>query len=103
MGKVPISFEVGERVWLDAKNIKQKTKSTKMNDHHLGPFTIVEKISKRAYHLELPESLKIHDIFYIGLLSKVKEDPTRPSKEKPPPIIIEGEEEYEVKAILDSK
>ncbi|KDN47695.1 hypothetical protein RSAG8_03485, partial [Rhizoctonia solani AG-8 WAC10335] len=79
-GEVPTSFKIVER-----------------------PFTIMEKISERAYHLELPNSLKTHDVFYIGLLSKVKEDLTRPFKERPPPKIIEGEEEYEVEAILDLK
>ncbi|KEP45610.1 putative Transposon Tf2-1 polyprotein, partial [Rhizoctonia solani 123E] len=36
--ETPISFEVGERAWLDAKNINLKTTSSKLNDRRLGPF-----------------------------------------------------------------
>ena len=36
-------------------------------------------------------------------MSKVKEDKNRPFEERPDPITIEGEEEYEVEAIVDSK
>src|SRR5438309_11953812 len=86
--EVPTSFNIGERAWLDAKNIKQKTKSAKMNDRRLGPFEIIEKISDRAYRLKLPNSLKIHDVFYIGLLSKVKDDPKRPFKGRLDPEVI---------------
>ncbi|KEP45615.1 putative Transposon Tf2-1 polyprotein, partial [Rhizoctonia solani 123E] len=95
----PISFEVGERAWLDAKNINLKSTSSKLNDRRLGPFKVIEKISDLAYRLELPESMKVHNVFYLGLLSKVKEDPKTPFQERPPPVTIEGEEEYEVESI----
>jgi hypothetical protein len=63
----------------------------------------VERLSDRAYHLELPENLKIHNMFYVGLLSKVKEDESRPILREPGPLEVEGEEEYEVEAIVDSE
>ncbi|KAF8759770.1 reverse transcriptase [Rhizoctonia solani] len=47
--------------------------------------------------------MKIHDVFYVGLLSKVHESPNQPLPERPPPETIEGEEEYEVEQIIDSK
>jgi hypothetical protein len=56
-----------------------------------------------AYKLELPETLKIHNVFYAGLLSKVFEDPQQPLTERPAPVTIEGKEEYMVEAILDNK
>ncbi|KEP45030.1 putative Transposon Tf2-1 polyprotein, partial [Rhizoctonia solani 123E] len=99
----PISFEVGEKAWLDAKNINLKSTSSKLNDRRLGPFKVIEKISNLAYRLELPESMRVHNVFYLGLPSKVKEDPKTPFKERPPPVTIEGEEEYEVEAIVDHK
>ncbi|EUC58874.1 Transposon Tf2-1 polyprotein [Rhizoctonia solani AG-3 Rhs1AP] len=66
----PINFEVGERAWLDAKNINLKTTSSKLNDRRLGPFKVIEKISDLAYRLELPESMKVHNVFYLGLTLK---------------------------------
>jgi hypothetical protein len=34
---------------------------------------ITAKVSTRAYKLELPETLAIHDVFYVGLLELAKE------------------------------
>ncbi|QRW20519.1 Transposon Tf2-7 polyprotein [Rhizoctonia solani] len=59
---------------------------------HLGPFEVKEKISSHAYRLKLPDSLKIHNIFYVGLLSKSHKSPSQPFLEQPPPETIEGEE-----------
>jgi hypothetical protein len=101
--EVPESFEVREEVWLDSWNLRLKTNSTKITDRHVGPFKITEKLSDRAYRLNLPEKLKIHNVFYIGLLSKVKEDNSRPILKEPGPLEVEGEEEYEVEEIIDSK
>ncbi|KAF8761149.1 hypothetical protein RHS01_00326 [Rhizoctonia solani] len=45
----PTEFEIGEEVWLDAKNVKLKTLSPKLTEQRLGPFKVVEKISNQAY------------------------------------------------------
>ncbi|QRW22117.1 Retrotransposable element Tf2 protein [Rhizoctonia solani] len=73
------------------------------HSHMTSPFEITEKISSHVYHLKLLETLKIHDVFYIGLLSKSHKSPSQPFPEQPPPETIEGEEEYEVEQIIDSK
>ncbi|QRW22121.1 Retrotransposable element Tf2 protein [Rhizoctonia solani] len=101
-GTVP-EYSVGEKVWLDGKNVELRTNSNKLDPKQLGPFKIVEKISSHAYRLELPETLKIHDVFYVGLLSKSHKSPSQPFPEQPPPETIEGEEEYKVEQIIDSK
>jgi hypothetical protein len=74
--EVPITFDGGELAWLDARNVNLKTKSPKLTDQQLGPFKITEKISDNADRLELPETMKVHNVFYVGLLSKVKKDET---------------------------
>ncbi|QRW17417.1 Retrotransposable element Tf2 protein [Rhizoctonia solani] len=101
-GAVP-EYLIGEKVWLDGKNVELRTNSNKLDPKRLGPFKILEKISSHAYRLELPETLKIHDVFYVGLLSKSHKSPSQPFPEQPPPETIEGEEEYEVEQIIDSK
>ncbi|KAF8736674.1 hypothetical protein RHS02_06245, partial [Rhizoctonia solani] len=97
----PVNFEIGEEAWLDAKNIKLKTLSPKLTKQHLGPFKIIEKISNQAYCLELPPSMRIHNVFYVGLLSKVKRDKNRTFESQPPPVTVDREEEYKVKGITD--
>ncbi|MBW0495557.1 hypothetical protein O181_035272 [Austropuccinia psidii MF-1] len=77
----------------------------KLSERWLGPFKILKKVSTNAYHLKLPSQWKsIHPVFCISLLEPVKTS-TIPNRhqEPPPPIIIEGEEEWEVSRILDSK
>ncbi|CEL64044.1 hypothetical protein RSOLAG1IB_11028 [Rhizoctonia solani AG-1 IB] len=100
---IPLSFEVGEEAWLDAKNINLKTKSNKLTKRRLGLFKVTEKISDCAYHLELPKTMRVHDVFYVGLLSKFKQNELQAWENWPPPITVDGEEEYEVEGIMDSR
>ncbi|KAF8749822.1 hypothetical protein RHS01_09855 [Rhizoctonia solani] len=97
----PIEFELGEEAWLDAKNVNLKTLSPKLTEQRLGPFKVTEKISNRAYQLKLPPTMRIHNVFYVGLLSKVKRDDKRAFENRPPPITVDGEEEYKVEGITD--
>jgi hypothetical protein len=99
----PLSFAEGDKVWLDGRNVNLKTKSAKLDHRRLGPFKVTRKISELTYELELPETLKIHNVFYVGLLSKVFEEPEQPLISRPPPVTIEGKEEYIVEAILDNR
>ncbi|QRW23266.1 Retrotransposable element Tf2 protein [Rhizoctonia solani] len=97
----PIEFKIGEEAWLDAKNVKLKTLSPKLTKQRLGPFKVTKKISNRAYRLELPPTMRIHNVFYMGLLSKVKRDKKRNFENRPPPVTMDGEEEYKVEGITD--
>ncbi|QRW21868.1 Retrotransposable element Tf2 protein [Rhizoctonia solani] len=97
----PISFEVSKEAWLDAKNVKLKTLSPKLTEQRIGPFEITKKISDCAYRLKLLPSMRIHNIFYIGLLSKVKRDAKRTFKNCPPPVTMDREEEYKVEGVTD--
>ncbi|QRW15577.1 Retrotransposable element Tf2 protein [Rhizoctonia solani] len=66
-GTIP-EYLVGEKVWLDGKNVELRTNSNKLDPKQLGPFKIVEKISSHAYRLKLPKSLRIHNVFYVGVV-----------------------------------
>ncbi|QRW20624.1 Retrotransposable element Tf2 protein [Rhizoctonia solani] len=101
-GTIP-KYSIGEKVWLDAKNVNIWLNSNKLDPKRLGPFEITKKISSHVYCLKLPATLKIHNVFYVGLLSKSHKSPSQPFPDQPPPETIEGEEEYKVEQILDSK
>ncbi|QRW26772.1 integrase core domain protein [Rhizoctonia solani] len=94
----PTEFEIGEEAWLDAKNVNLKTLSPKLTKQRLGPFKVIEKISDCAYRLKLPPTMRIHN-----LLSKVKRDKKRTFKNCPPPVTVDGEEEYKVEGITNAK
>ncbi|KAF8750405.1 reverse transcriptase [Rhizoctonia solani] len=99
----PTEFKIGEEAWLDAKNVNLKTLSPKLTEQRLGPFKVTKKISDRAYRLELPPKMRIHNVFYVGLLSKVKRDNKCAFENRPPPVTVDGEEEYEVEGITNAE
>ena len=99
-------FGIGDRVFLNRKNIRTTRPCIKLDWKNLGPFEIVDKISPTAYKLKLPSSMsRLHDVFHISLLSKVKGSdlPGRQYAEPPPLLIEDSGTYYEVEDILDAK
>ena len=97
-------FEVGDKVWLDARNIKTQRPSKKLDYKKLGPFTITEKINHVAFRLSLPKGSSLHDVFHVKLLERYHENEIENRiQEPPPPDAIDGFLEYKVEEILDSK
>ena len=103
-GRKPYKFNVREKVWLQAKQIKIHQQSAKLGPKQLGPFEVIEVRSNVNYRLALPPALKVHDVFHVDRLSPYKGNPVNGQEALPPdPVTIEGEEEYEVDHIRDSK
>jgi Chromo (CHRromatin Organisation MOdifier) domain len=56
------------------------------------------------YRLELPMQWSIHPVFHTDLLTPYRETPTHGvNYQRPPPDLVDGEEEYEIEKILDSR
>ena len=56
------------------------------------------------YRLKLPMQWSIHDVFHIDLLMAYRETDIRGSNySRPPPDLIDNDEEYEVEKILDTR
>ena len=47
---------------------------TKFMSKFAGPFSIVERVFKDVYKLELPPEIKVHSTFHVSLLKPFKED-----------------------------
>ena len=100
----PPDFKVGNKVWLLRRHIKTTRPSDKLDYQRLGPFVILQKIGSRAYKLQLPKTMNIHDVFHVSLLEPYHANIIPGRIQSPPaPAIIEGQEEYEVEQILDSR
>lgn len=97
-------FTVGNMVFLSTTNIKLKFKGApKLLPKWLGPFKVTAVINPAAYKLELPASLKLHNVFHVSLLKLHKSGPANATTPPPPPELIEGEYEYEVESILSHR
>ncbi|KAI0992102.1 hypothetical protein K3495_g16084, partial [Podosphaera aphanis] len=104
---IPPSYQVGDKVFLNAKNIKTGRPSKKLDWKNLGPFRIAEVISSHSYRLHLPEDLRsVHPVFHTSLLRPDPDNPLPGQTNDPnPPIEIDGygEDLYEVDAIIGSR
>ena len=62
-------YTLGQKVWLEATNLKTSHPMAKLQAKHYGPFLITNVISHVAYQLSLPPQWKIHNVFHAGYLS----------------------------------
>jgi hypothetical protein len=94
-------FVMGQKVWLEGTNLKTSHPTKKLTPKHYGPFPITDMISPVVYHLILPLSWKIHNVFHVLLLMPYKEmEEHRPNFAEPPPELIKEHEKYKVEQVL---
>ena len=97
-------YKEGDKVWLDTRHLRVVDIPRKLVNKYTGPYRIKRKISNLAYELDLPLNLPVHPVFHVSLLLPHHESPF-PGRHlaEPGPIEVEGDEEYEVEEILDSR
>ena len=104
----PVFFQVGDLV-----NLRLHRGYTvpailhrKIQQQFVGPFRILERIGRLAYHLELPGTMKIHpvvSIAHLELATKPEEDlfkRPQPQLEHSLPVVVDGEQEFVVERLL---
>ena len=99
-------YKPGDKVYLDASDIQTNRPSRKLSHRNLGPFLVEKRVGNSAYRLKLPISMKrLHPVFNVVKLTPAPTDPIEGRRFPPPPLpeIIEGEEEWIVEEVLDSK
>jgi hypothetical protein len=97
-------YNEGDLVWLEGKNLQINQPTAKLAPRRHGPFKIIQVMSAVNYRLELPTQWSIHPVFHIDLLTPYKETIMHgPNFTRPTPELINGEEEYSVEKILDSR
>jgi len=99
-------FKPGDRVYLDTSDIRMTRPSTNLSHRRLGPFEIKRQVGPLAYRLKLPHGLRqLYPVFNMVKLSIAPNDPIlgRKPQAPPPPIVIDGEPEWEVEEVLDSR
>jgi len=99
-------FNPGNKVFLDVSDIWTTHPSQKLSHRRLGPFVVERRIRPMAYRLKLPHWMKqLHPVFNVVKLTPALKDliTERRAEDHPPLIVIDGEAEWEVEEILDSR
>jgi len=99
-------YKVGDLVLLSMKDLKWQMKgrrSEKLTECFVGLYKVKGIVSSNAIELELPNSIKIHPVVNISRVRLYKSQIKGQKKIPPKPVIIEGEEEFEVEKILDKR
>jgi len=102
--KLQPTFKVGDKVLLRRDNISTDVPSKKLSKF-LRLFSIISQLFDVVYCLKLPKSLHIHDVFHFSLFERYRQDTINGRRSTiPPPIVTpDGDLEYEVHRILDSR
>jgi len=101
-----VEYKVGDLVLLSTKDLKWQMvgrRSEKLTERFVGPYKIKAIISSNVVELELPATVKIHPVVNISRIRRYVDQVKGQRKEAPQPVIVEGEEEWEVEKILNKK
>jgi hypothetical protein len=84
--------------------VKTKRPSKKLDHTKIGPVKILKKIGTRAFRVELLTTIEDNNIFHVSLLEPYHNS-TVPGRYQtpPPPEEVEGEENWEVEFVVDSR
>jgi len=100
-----LELKPGDLVWINNSDIQTTHPSQKLNHCNLGLYPVKKHVRHGAYCVKLPPSLWcLHPVFQIMKLYPAAVDPipSRRAKPPPPPVLVEGNEEFEVEEILNS-
>ena len=98
------AYVVGAQLLLSTVGIRLKVLTIgteRLQPKWLGPFECTVRLGNLAYKLELPETMRIHNVFHVSLLEPYYNDGC--ALPPPPPEVIDDEPEWEVDRILDHR
>ena len=98
------NLKSGDMVSFLPCNVKTMRPSKKLDYKKMGPFRIIKKVGTSSDKLDLSASMTIHNTFHISLLEPYKDNKFPLQIQTPPPSIeIDGETEYELEEIINSR
>jgi len=99
-------YKVGDLIMLSTKDLKYQMvgrRTEKLMERFVGPYRVKEIISSNVVKLELPSTVKIHPVVNVSRVRRYVGQVEGQRKEQLAPVIIKGEEEWEVERILNKR
>jgi len=99
-------YKVEDLVMLSTKDLKHQIvgkRTEKLTERFVGPYKIKKIVSSNTVELELPSTIKVHLVVNVSRICRYVGQVEEQKKEQPAPVIIEGEEEWEVEKILNKQ
>jgi len=75
----------------------------KLVKQFVGPYKVKAIISSNVVELELPATIRIHLVVNVSWIKQYIDQVDGQRKEMPQPVVVEGEEEWEVEKILNKR
>ena len=99
------SFLTGSYAFMKAQFFCTTQPSKKLAEKYLGPFEIIAQVGTHSFMLQLPDCMQaVHPVFHISMLEPTHGNVIPEWTQSPPPLVkTDGELEYEISEILDSK
>ena len=102
--KVPAEFAPGDLVLLSTNVLRHPGLHHKLSQKFVGPFRVTHVPSSVNVVLDFPDHMKTHQRIHVEHIRRYHaESYVRSLTCPPPPVLIDGEEEYHVDKILGKR
>jgi len=98
-----ITFNTGDNVWHLTKQFQMTVSFTKHDYKCVGPYAVGKVIDRNAYTLDLPKTMRNHNVFHVSQLTWYTLPVSDQPSDEPHPMILDDLAELEVDRILDTK
>jgi len=101
-----VEYKVEDLVLLSTRDLKWQMvgrSSEKLVERFVGPYKVKAIISSNIVELELPATVRIHPVVNVNWIKQYIDQVDSQRKETPQPVVVEGEEKWEVEKILNKR
>jgi len=99
-------YKVEDLVLLSTKDLKYQMvgrRTEKLTERFVGPYKVKSIVLTNAIELELPSTVRIYLVVNVSRVRRYTSQVEGQKKEMPQPMVIEGEEEWEVEKIMNKR